>query len=56
MKHTLHLVVFLLLTVSTFGKTNPLVLTSLVGPAHVELSWENPNKEMMSIYRCTDGK
>lgn len=56
MKHILHLVVFLLLTVSTFGKTNPLVLTSLVGPAHVELSWENPNKEVMSIYRCTDGK
>lgn len=56
MKKITFTLVCMLLTVLAFGKSNQLQLSTLAGPAHVELSWQNPGNESMSIFRSTDGK
>lgn len=55
MRKDLLLVTILLLTVLASCKAKSLELTSTVGPAHVELSWENPNKLMTTVLRSTNG-
>jgi len=54
MKRITSIVALLLLTVSAVGKTAPLAPVCVVGPAHVELSWQNPEKKVFSIYRSAD--
>lgn len=55
MKQTLLLLALLLLTVSAVGKNNKLNVATTAGPAHVELSWPNPDREAVGISRSTDG-
>lgn len=44
-----------MLTVSAVAKTNKLNIVSTVGPAHVELTWSNPDRHVLGIFRSNDG-
>jgi hypothetical protein len=56
MRLTSTLILFFLLTVSAAGKTHLLELKAEAWPAHVELTWQNPEKTVLDVYRSTDGK
>jgi len=55
MRLTSTLLVFLLLTASAAAKTTLLALKGEAWPAHVELTWQNPERKVMEVYRSTDG-
>ncbi|HET9570889.1 MAG TPA: glucoamylase family protein [Bacteroidales bacterium] len=55
MKLTSAICAFLLLTASAAGKTPNLELKGEAWPAHVELTWQNPDRKVMDIYRSTNG-
>jgi len=56
MRLTSTLILFFLLTVSAAGKTPLLELKGEAWPAHVELTWQNPEKKVLDVYRSTDGR
>jgi len=57
MKRIYTFIMVLLLTVSATAKPLPIVFQDCVAwPAHVELAWQNSDKEVVEVFRSIDGK